>query len=85
MGNNLISHIKKAFDNGQTEIQSISATVDMNYGCTINSKNPYNKYMDNLGNFQLIQMDMKNTMVERNSFRVSEKTFVSFIIFMAVS
>lgn len=71
MGNNLITHVKKLFDNDQTEIQSISAKVDMNYSY-VPGRNPRQQtHADNFGNIELVT-DMANGAMEKNLYGVSE-------------
>lgn len=71
MGNNLISHVKKLFDNDQTEIQSISAKVDMNYSYVPGRNPPPSSHTDNFGNFELAA-DTANGAPAKTLYRVSE-------------
>lgn len=74
MGNNVINRVRNAFDSGQPEIQSISATVDMNYGgvdgCT---RNPCDVvYMNKLGNLKLIGKKADENVDRNQLLEVSE-------------
>lgn len=72
MGNSIINRVRNAFDSGQPEIQSISATVDMSYGGSDGCRNPCDLYMNKLD--KMMSKNATDDNVKRNqSFAVSEK------------
>lgn len=76
MGNSLINRVRNALDNGQPEIQSISAIVEMNYGGgTEVCHNPCDTYMNKLDNMKMAsggKLVLDNNVKRKPAVAVSE-------------